>query len=121
MNTRMEHKACNLFWIKLLTFIWLTASIFAYPNALYVKYIEPDKQQDAIEVSSPAHHWYFLDVDDEPIELMENFWRLLNIALVHVSGVADNVLNLSGHLQYRCLNQTISLISFQYFHSALPA
>lgn len=122
MNTRMKHKARTLFWIKLLTLVWLAFSTFAYPNALYVKYIEPDKTQNAIETSSTPNHWYFInESNDTPIDFMESFWRSISDALVFVDDAKSNALHLSDSCQYQCLNQITRLISFQYFHSGLPA
>lgn len=118
----MKNKARNLIWIKLLTLVWLAASVFAYPDALYVEYIEPEIQQNAAEASIAPKHWDFLNVsNDMSIECMESFWHIANVSSFLLDGTGSDKLNPLDWLQYSCLNQSISLISFQYCHSALPA
>lgn len=118
----MKSNARNLFWIKLLTLVWLAAGVFAYPVALYVKYIESDKQLNAVESSVTSKHWDSLDVsNDISIQFMENFWHIENVPSFVLDGTGSDILNPTDWLHYSCLNQSISLISFQYFHSALPA
>jgi hypothetical protein len=122
MPKHMKYKARNLIWIKLLTLVWLTASVFAYPDALCVEYIEPEVQQNAGEASIATKHWDCLNVSNElSIACIESFWHIANISSFLLDGTGSDTLNPLDWLQYSCQSQSISLISFQYYHSALTA
>lgn len=118
----MKHNARKLFWIKLLTLVWLAAGVFAYPDTLYVEYVEPDKQLNAVEASVTPKHWDLVNVsNDMSIQFMEHFWHIANVVSFLADGAGSHALNPTDWIHYSCLNQSICLISFQYFHSALPA
>ncbi|OFC68740.1 hypothetical protein [Alteromonas confluentis] len=116
----MKYKVRNLFWIKLLTSFWLIAGAFAYLETLYVEYLEPDIQQNAVEASFTPKHVDSLNAsNDKSVDFAESFWQIANVALFLLT---DNfALNPPDWFQEHFLNQSINLISFQYYHSALPA
>lgn len=118
----MKYKVRNLFWIMLLTAFWLTASVFAYPNTLYVEYVEPDVQQNPVEASFTPKHVNFLNAsNDKSVDFAESFWQIANVALFLLTDNENDALNPPDWFQEHSLNQSINLISFQYYHSALPA
>lgn len=119
---QLKNKTRIPFLIQLLTLTWLTATIFAYPESFYVDYIEPNQQQLTESKGFNPTQWNTFDVFTETsIESEDLFWHIANNLSLHVVNAKETAFQITKWPKHSYLNQSINLISFQYFQSALPA
>lgn len=118
----MKGKTRIPYLIPLLTLMWLMANIFAYPESLYVDYIESNQQQLTESEGIAPTQWNTFDVfTDTSIESVDLFWHIANSLSLHVVKAKEAAFKITNWPKHSYLNQSINLISFQYFQSALPA